>query len=79
MARLESIVDLIDRGFVLLEERSPHLLVLGMAGRPARSQIDRISPGEFPTYRTPASVRIGWEFRIEASTWSLNHGIPSTA
>ena len=65
--RRAGIVEFIDREFALLEEEPPRLLVLGMAGRPARSQIDRVTSGEFSAYRAPGSVRIGWEFLIEPS------------
>ena len=63
--RRAGIAEFIDREFALLEEDRPQVLVLGMAGRPARSQIDRVTAEEFATYDAPGSVRIGWEFLIE--------------
>ena len=54
----------VDREFTVLEEDPPSLLVLGMVGRPHRSQVDRATRDSFSEYDTPGSVRIGWEFAI---------------
>lgn len=55
----------VDREFTVLESVPPTTLVLGMAGRPHRSQIDRVERDEFRSYDRPGSVRIGWAFVVE--------------
>ena len=53
------------REFVLLQETPPKSIVLGMAGRPHKSEIDRVTATEFGEYSEPGSVRIGWSFTVE--------------
>lgn len=55
----------LEREFTVLESAPPTLLVLGMVGRPHRSQIDHVDPDEFVRYRRPGSVQIGWSFEVE--------------
>ena len=57
---------MVERGFTLLEEHSPHEITLGMVGRPHRSSIDRVAAEEFRAYAVPGSVRIVWDFTVEA-------------
>ena len=56
---------ILEKGFTLLEESPPDHLVMGMVGRPHRSQIDRVSVAGFREYDVPGSVRILWSFSIE--------------
>ena len=57
---------MVERGFTLLEEHSPHEITLGTVGRPHRSSIDRVAAEEFRAYAVPGSVRIVWDFTVEA-------------
>ncbi|HEX2080495.1 MAG TPA: hypothetical protein VHG08_22520 [Longimicrobium sp.] len=61
-----SMEGLLRSGFVLLGERPPHELVLGLAGRfwtPAGG-IERIHPAEFAVFDRPGMALAAWNFTV---------------
>lgn len=57
---------LLRNGFVLLDERPPHELVLGLVGRfwtPAGG-IERIHPAEFAVFDRPGMAVAAWNFTV---------------
>ncbi|HEX6373851.1 MAG TPA: hypothetical protein VF006_33290 [Longimicrobium sp.] len=57
---------LLRNGFVLLDERPPHELVLGLVGRfwTPTGGIERIHPAEFAVFDKPGMAVAAWNFTI---------------
>jgi hypothetical protein len=61
-----SMEGLLRNGFVLLDERPPHELVLGLVGRfwTPTGGIERIHPAEFAVYDRPGMAVAAWNFTV---------------
>jgi hypothetical protein len=57
---------LLDSGFVLLAERAPREIVLGLAGRfwTSAGGISRVEPDEFRAYDRPGMALAAWNFTV---------------
>jgi hypothetical protein len=64
-----SLEGLLRSGFVLLADRPPSELVLGLIARPWRpgGGIVRVEPGDFRGWAEPGYAKIAWNFTVTAT------------